>query len=98
MTLGGLALAIGILVDETTVTIENIHTHLEMGKTKPSCYCRRLLEIRFTQIIDTALHISKPPVPALSSGIPAAMFLPLSLAVGFAMIYLSFYLKPLYPL
>ncbi|EIM76412.1 acriflavin resistance protein [Nitritalea halalkaliphila LW7] len=32
MTLGGLALAIGILVDEATVTIENIHRHLEMGK------------------------------------------------------------------
>src|SRR5207344_2604513 len=34
MTLGGLALAIGILVDEATVTIENIHRHLEEGKSK----------------------------------------------------------------
>ena len=33
MTLGGLALAVGILVDETTVTIENIHTHLGLGKS-----------------------------------------------------------------
>ena len=32
MTLSGLALAIGILVDESTVTIENIHQHLDMGK------------------------------------------------------------------
>src|SRR3984893_259645 len=34
MTLGGLALAIGILVDEATVSIENIHRHQEMGKTR----------------------------------------------------------------
>ena len=33
MTLGGLALAVGILVDEATVTIENIHTHLADGRT-----------------------------------------------------------------
>ena len=33
MTLGGLALAVGILVDETTVTIENIHVHLARGKS-----------------------------------------------------------------
>ncbi len=32
MSLSGLALAVGILVDESTVTIENIHQHLEMGK------------------------------------------------------------------
>src|SRR5205814_3890202 len=32
MTLGGLALAVGILVDEATVTVENIHTHLSRGK------------------------------------------------------------------
>ncbi|MFX7144808.1 efflux RND transporter permease subunit, partial [Acinetobacter baumannii] len=34
MTLGGLALSVGILVDEGTVTIENIQRHLEMGKSK----------------------------------------------------------------
>ena len=34
MTLSGLALSIGILVDEATVTIENIHQHLERGKSK----------------------------------------------------------------
>src|SRR5258706_2624539 len=33
MTLGGLALAVGILVDESTVTIENIHTHLGRGSS-----------------------------------------------------------------
>ena len=32
MTLGGLALAVGILVDDATVTIENINWHLEQGK------------------------------------------------------------------
>ena len=42
MTLGGLALAIGILVDESTVTIENIHQHLAMGETKSAGYLGRL--------------------------------------------------------
>src|SRR5688572_19527414 len=35
MTLGGLALSVGILVDQATVTIENIHQHLERGESKP---------------------------------------------------------------
>src|SRR5438270_4565135 len=39
MTLGGLALAVGILVDEATVTIENIHTHL--GKGQPLAVASR---------------------------------------------------------
>ena len=86
MTLGGLALAIGILVDETTVTIENIHTHLEMGKTKPRAIADACLEIALPKLL-ILLCILAVFVPALfMSGIPAAMFLPLSLAVGFAMI------------
>jgi CzcA family heavy metal efflux pump len=86
MTLGGLALAIGILVDEATVTIENIHTHLEMGKTKSRAILDACLEIAFPKLL-ILLCILAVFVPALfMTGIPASMFLPLSLAVGFAMI------------
>jgi CzcA family heavy metal efflux pump len=86
MTLGGLALAIGILVDEATVTIENIHTHLEMGKAKPRAIVDACLEIALPKLL-ILLCILAVFVPALfMTGIPAAMFLPLSLAVGFAMI------------
>lgn len=86
MTLGGLALAIGILVDEATVTIENIHTHLEMGKTKSRAILDACLEIALPKLL-ILLCILAVFVPSLfMSGIPSSMFLPLSLAVGFAMI------------
>lgn len=86
MTLGGLALAIGILVDEATVTIENIYRHLEMGKKKPRAILDASLEIAFPKLL-ILLCILAVFVPALfMSGIPASMFLPMSMAVGFAMI------------
>jgi CzcA family heavy metal efflux pump len=86
MTLGGLALAIGILVDEATVTIENIHSHLEMGKSKPRAISDACMEITFPKFL-ILLCILTVFVPALfMSGIPGSMFLPLSLSVGFAMI------------
>jgi multidrug efflux pump subunit AcrB len=86
MTLGGLALAIGILVDESTVTIENIHQHLEMGKSKRKAILEACEEIALPKLL-ILLSILAVFVPAgLMTGVPRAMFLPLSLAVGFAMI------------
>lgn len=86
MTLGGLALAIGILVDEATVTIENIHRHLEEGKKKPRAIADAAKEIALPKLL-ILLSILAVFVPALfMTGIPKAMFMPLSLAVGFAMI------------
>ena len=86
MTLGGLALAIGILVDESTVTIENIHQHVEMGKEKRQAILDACEEISLPKLL-ILLSILAVFVPALlMSGVPQAMFLPLSLAVGFAMI------------
>ena len=85
MTLGGLALAIGILVDESTVTIENIHQHLEMGKNKRLAILEACEEIALPKLL-ILLSILAVFVPAiLMSGVPRAMFLPLSLSVGFAM-------------
>jgi len=115
MTLGGLALSVGILVDEATVTIENIHRHQEMGlgpvpEIRPPAHFandgpsanRPLVGLRGKNrgraIADACLEIAGPKllillsilavfVPALfMNGVPKAMFLPLSLAVGFAKI------------
>ena len=86
MTLGGLALAIGILVDEATVTIENIHHHLELGKSRPRAIFDACTEIA-TPTLLILLSILAVFVPALfMTGVPKSMFMPLSLAVGFAMI------------
>ncbi len=86
MTLGGLALAVGILVDEATVTIENIHHHLELGKPKPTAILDARSEIA-TPTLLILLSILAVFVPALfMTGVPKSMFMPLSLAVGFSMI------------
>jgi multidrug efflux pump subunit AcrB len=86
MTLGGLALAVGILVDEGTVTIENIHRHQEMGKMKSRAILDACKEIVWPKLL-ILLCVLAVFVPSIfMSGVPRGMFLPLSLAVGFAMI------------
>jgi multidrug efflux pump subunit AcrB len=87
MTLGGLALAVGILVDEATVTIESINYHLEQGK-----------EVE-TAIIDGASQIVIPAFVSLLcicivfipmfflSGVARFLFVPMAEAVIFAMIF-----------
>ncbi len=86
MTLSGLALAIGILVDEATVTIENIHQHFEMEKPKQRAILDALLEISIPKIL-ILLCILAVLIPSfMMTGIPKDMFMPLSLAVAFAMI------------
>lgn len=86
MTLGGLALSIGILVDQATISIENIHQHLESGKSKARAITDACKEISLPQLL-ILLSILAVFVPALfMSGVPKAMFLPMSLAVGFSLI------------
>lgn len=86
MTLSGLSLAIGILVDESTVTIENIHQHLDMRKPKALAIWDACKEIAFPKLL-ILLCILAVFAPALSmEGIPGSLFLPLSLAIGFSMI------------
>jgi len=86
MTLGGLALAVGILVDDATVTIENINWHLEQGKDVP------------TAIMDGGRQIIIPALFSLLSicivfvpmffleGVPRYLFVPMAEAVVFALI------------
>ncbi|MBT1688399.1 efflux RND transporter permease subunit [Dawidia soli] len=86
MTLSGLSLAIGILVDESTVTIENIHQHMDMGKSKALAIWDACKEIAFPKLL-ILFCILAVFAPALSmQGIPGSLFLPLSLAIGFSMI------------
>lgn len=86
MTLSGLALAIGILVDEATVTIENIHQHFEKGKAKRRAILDALLEISIPKLLILLCILSVLLPSFVMTGIPKDMFLPLSLAVGFSMI------------
>jgi multidrug efflux pump subunit AcrB len=86
MTLLGLALAIGVLVDHATVTIENIHRHFEKGKSLPLAISDGAKEMVIPMLL-IVLSILAVFVPSFfMSGVPKAMFVPLSLAVGFAMI------------
>jgi multidrug efflux pump subunit AcrB len=87
MTLGGLALAVGILVDDATVTIENINWHLEQGKSVEN------------SIMDGAAQIATPAFVSLLcicivfvpmfflDGVSRFLFVPMAEAVIFAMIF-----------
>lgn len=92
MSLSGLALAIGILVDESTVTIENIHQHLDLGKPKALAIWDACKEIALPKLL-ILLCILAVFAPAFTmTGIPGALFLPLALAIGFSMV-ISFVLS-----
>jgi multidrug efflux pump subunit AcrB len=98
MTLSGLALAIGILVDESTVTIENIHQHLAMGKPKALAIWDACKEIAFPKLL-ILLCILAVFAPAFTmSGIPGALFLPLAMAIAFSMITSYFLAQTFVPI
>jgi len=85
MTLGGLALAVGILVDDATVTIENINRHLEHGQEVESAIVDGAREI-FLPALVSMLSICIVFVPMfLLSGVARYLFVPLAEAVVFAM-------------
>jgi multidrug efflux pump subunit AcrB len=86
MTLGGLALAIGILVDEATVEIENIHRNLAQGKSIIRAVLDGAGEIAVPAFV-SALSISIVFVPVvLLRGAAKYLFQPLAMAVVFAML------------
>jgi multidrug efflux pump subunit AcrB len=86
MTLGGLALAVGILVDDATVTIENINYHLEHGKDVETAILDGAQQIALPALVST-LSICIVFVPMfLLAGIAKFLFIPLAEAVVFAML------------
>ncbi|MBS1506417.1 MAG: efflux RND transporter permease subunit [Bacteroidetes bacterium] len=86
MTLSGLSLAIGILVDESTVTIENIHQHLDMGKPKALAIWDACKEIAFPKLLILFCILAVFAPAFTMTGIPGALFLPLAMAIAFSMI------------
>jgi multidrug efflux pump subunit AcrB len=97
MTLSGLALAIGILVDQATVTIENIHQHLEMGKEKRTAIYDACQEISQPLLLILLCILAVFAPSFIMNGVPKAMFLPLSLSIGFSMIASYFLAQSLVP-
>lgn len=86
MTLGGLFLAIGPLVDNAIVVLENTHRHLGMGKAPAVAAADATSELTLPVIVATlALIIVLCPV-ALTPGVSGFLFKPLTLAVAFAML------------
>ena len=86
MTLGGLALAVGVLVDEATVEIENIHTRMLPGVSRARAVLEACSRTAIARLL-SMLCILAVFVPSfLMTGVGRQLFVPLSLAVGFAMI------------
>jgi multidrug efflux pump subunit AcrB len=86
MTLGGLALAVGILVDEATVEVENIHTQLARGLPRGVAVVEAARRTALPRLL-AMVCILAVFVPAFfMEGVSRQLFLPLSLAVGFAMV------------
>ncbi len=85
MTLGGLALAVGILVDNATVMIENIHSHLAMKKPKKDAIIDAANQIIIPTFVST-LCITLAWMPLFGiTGISGFLFKPMALAIMFAM-------------
>ena len=86
MTLGGLALAVGILVDDATVEIENVHRQMAMGKPLTQAILDGAEEIALPALVST-LCICIVFVPMFFlSGVARYLFVPLAEAVVFAML------------
>ena len=97
MTLGGLALAVGILIDEATVSIENIHTHLERGQAVPWAVLEASKETLIPRLLAMISVIAVFAPSFFMVGSTRALFVPLSLAVGFSMIASYFLSSTLVP-
>ena len=85
MTLGGLALAVGILVDEATVAVENLHVHLARGEPLASAALLATRETALPRLL-AMLCIVAVFLPAFfMEGAARSLFTPLALAVGLSM-------------
>jgi multidrug efflux pump subunit AcrB len=86
MTLGGLALAIGILVDEATVEIENIHAQMQQGKPVARAVREGASRTALPRLLSMVCILAVFVSSFFMEGAARALFVPLSLAVGFAML------------
>jgi multidrug efflux pump subunit AcrB len=97
MTLGGLALAVGILVDDATVTIENVERHIQEGETLEDAILKGAGEIALPAMV-SSLCICIVFVPMfLLTGVARYLFVPLAEAVAFAVIASYIWSRTLVP-
>src|SRR5207248_423053 len=86
MTLGGLALAVGILVDEATVEVENIHTQFEHTPSIARAVRLGNAETAVPRLLAMLCILAVFLPSFFMQGAAQALFVPLSLAVGFSMV------------
>ena len=86
MTLGGLALAVGVLVDEATVEIENIHTQMLPGVSRARAVVEACSRTALARLLSMFCILAVFVPSFFMMGVGRQLFVPLSLAVGFAMI------------
>ncbi len=98
MTLGGLTLAIGILVDESVVAVENIHTHLGLGKPVARAVLEAGREVVVPRLLAMLSVVSVFAPSFFMTGVARALFVPLALAVAFSMIASYFLASTLVPI
>ncbi|HEX3770105.1 MAG TPA: efflux RND transporter permease subunit [Polyangiaceae bacterium] len=97
MTLGGMALAVGILVDDATVEIENVHRNMQQDKTITRAILDGAAEIATPAFVSTiCICIVFVPV-AFIAGAARSLFVPLAMAVVFAMLTSYFLSRTLVP-
>jgi multidrug efflux pump subunit AcrB len=86
MTLGGLALAVGVLVDEATVEIENIHTQLLPGVSRARAVVEACSRTAVARLLSMFCILAVFVPSFFMVGVSRQLFVPLSLAVAFSMI------------
>ncbi|MCW5964743.1 MAG: efflux RND transporter permease subunit, partial [Bryobacterales bacterium] len=98
MTLGGLTLAIGILVDESVIAIENIHTHLRGTKTVGRAVLEASREVVIPRLLAMLCVVAVFAPSFFMDGVARAMFVPLALSVAFSMIASYFLASTMVPI
>jgi len=86
MTLGGLALAVGVLVDEATVEIENIHTQMLPGVSRARAVVEACSRTAIARLLSMFCILAVFVPSFFMVGVGRQLFVPLSLAVAFSMI------------
>lgn len=99
MTLGGLALAVGILVDQSIVVLENVVRHVKMGKAPPQAALDGASEVAIPLLVSTLTFVVVFFPVVFLKGLAAYLFTPLAVAATiaiFASYFLSLTLVPAY--
>ena len=97
-TLGGLALGVGRLVDDSIVELENIHRHLAMGQSRRTAVINAAQEVAMPILVSTITTIVVFFPVLFLAGVARNLFLPLALTIAFALIMSFFVSRTVTPL